>query len=740
MALLPTPFSYQQATGDGSKTDFTFAFEYLLRDHIKVFLDDTEVAQGSAANQWDWIDNTSIKMGTAPTAAQTLTIRRITPEDKQMVPWNDGSYLIAEDLNTSDLQWLFLIQEHHDMLMRIVWGLDPLPGPDLPDDLFTFWNNLARNKDSNKGTANEKAQTIDSVDQLAGDATAPQNGIDAYVMTLGAISSRLDVVVGNGAGYPGAGNVGQQGKLRVDNTVVPNKLFYWDTGSTAWVEIKGVSGTAATVDVGTTTTLDAGQNATVTNSGTTSAAVFDFGIPKGEKGDPGDGVEYKGPIDPTTTAPTGFTNGDFWVSTAAGTAVAEWTGLTVVAVNDRLIWNGNTSQFDRYSQAWIQSDWDETDAAAPAFIQNKPNIGTGFVKLNDGGTQQQMQSKGLAIGLPIGDPQTGFDKLWNFEILPGGTRPQTWFKSQAASGAHDVRIGDDINAASPWIGNNAKGHGIFLNSGDVSIGNELNPPRLTIQSSTKAANVDTAFLLNGGHLGGTPKKAIEFFYDGSAEFQRRVKAGGDFTITETNGSVKLSLNGASEHYEYEFPPAGPANGNNWTLMCDISNNSLKADMRWKQAFTEDSGDVRYLRKNNVPGVSTGQGGGDTMVGQLTLGAADINTGSSIVATARAVPNNTAWSLGATNVWTIAANSTVLFPLDTNASIGPPENQCGIFVLLGDGISWTDTDANRGWRFPGGTVIGGTAGKTAIVPFIVTAQDGLNDVVINLGNPTVCEAQ
>lgn len=51
---------------------------------------------------------------------------------------------------------------------------------------------------------------------------------------------------------------------------------------------KGDPGQAATVTVGDVTTLDAGQDATVTNAGTTSSAVFNFGIPKGPKGDKGD--------------------------------------------------------------------------------------------------------------------------------------------------------------------------------------------------------------------------------------------------------------------------------------------------------------------------------------------------------------------------------------------------------------------------------------------------------------------
>ncbi len=51
---------------------------------------------------------------------------------------------------------------------------------------------------------------------------------------------------------------------------------------------QGAAGEAATITVGTVTTLEAGESATVTNSGTSSAAVFDFGIPRGAKGDTGE--------------------------------------------------------------------------------------------------------------------------------------------------------------------------------------------------------------------------------------------------------------------------------------------------------------------------------------------------------------------------------------------------------------------------------------------------------------------
>ncbi|HUE78390.1 MAG TPA: hypothetical protein VMN38_01990 [Sphingomicrobium sp.] len=49
---------------------------------------------------------------------------------------------------------------------------------------------------------------------------------------------------------------------------------------------QGDPGTSATITIGAVTTLPPGTPATVINSGTASAAVFDFGIPQGKDGDP----------------------------------------------------------------------------------------------------------------------------------------------------------------------------------------------------------------------------------------------------------------------------------------------------------------------------------------------------------------------------------------------------------------------------------------------------------------------
>lgn len=60
-----------------------------------------------------------------------------------------------------------------------------------------------------------------------------------------------------------------------------------DTGPQGPDGTDGADGAAATISVGTTTTGAAGTDADVSNSGTSSAAVFDFVIPEGEQGTQG---------------------------------------------------------------------------------------------------------------------------------------------------------------------------------------------------------------------------------------------------------------------------------------------------------------------------------------------------------------------------------------------------------------------------------------------------------------------
>ena len=60
----------------------------------------------------------------------------------------------------------------------------------------------------------------------------------------------------------------------------------WDTNTGAYVD-SGIDA-SITVSVGTTSTLSPGSNATVTNVGTDTDPILNFGIPQGQTGQPGD--------------------------------------------------------------------------------------------------------------------------------------------------------------------------------------------------------------------------------------------------------------------------------------------------------------------------------------------------------------------------------------------------------------------------------------------------------------------
>lgn len=90
---------------------------------------------------------------------------------------------------------------------------------------------------------------------------------------------------------------------------------------------KGATGAAATIAVGTVTTGAAGSSATVTNAGTSSAAKFNFTIPRGNTGAAG----TRGSRWSTGTAVTG---------TSTTAAVFSGTGIADALVNDMYL---NTS-------------------------------------------------------------------------------------------------------------------------------------------------------------------------------------------------------------------------------------------------------------------------------------------------------------------------------------------------------------------------------------------------------------
>jgi hypothetical protein len=104
-----------------------------------------------------------------------------------------------------------------------------------------------------------------------------------------------------------------------------------DTGET------GATGTAATIAAGTTTTGAAGSSATVTNSGTSAAATFDFTIPRGDTGETG-ATGATGAQGPAATIAVGTTT----TGAAGSSASVTNSGTSSAAVFDFTVPAGAT--------------------------------------------------------------------------------------------------------------------------------------------------------------------------------------------------------------------------------------------------------------------------------------------------------------------------------------------------------------------------------------------------------------
>lgn len=164
---------------------------------------------------------------------------------------------------------------------------------------------------------------------LGGEGAAPAAG--QYLGAAGLVTDIEDAIdIRGGVGETGVHTTGAavNGSYHLIITLSDGATI--DAGY-----VRGATGAAATVSVGTVTTLAAGQPATVTNIGTTSAAVFDFGIPEGAAG-PGGTVTSVG-----VTVPTGLqvtpssitTSGVFafaWGSGYQGYTIAEANKLAAI--------------------------------------------------------------------------------------------------------------------------------------------------------------------------------------------------------------------------------------------------------------------------------------------------------------------------------------------------------------------------------------------------------------------------
>ena len=101
---------------DGTQLLYTFPFSYLRKKFIKVDVLHADNSITSLTYGVDYVVNDlSLTLTNPVKVGEHLIIYRQTTTDK-IITWNDGSMLLASDMNTEDVQKLHLQEEQQDYI------------------------------------------------------------------------------------------------------------------------------------------------------------------------------------------------------------------------------------------------------------------------------------------------------------------------------------------------------------------------------------------------------------------------------------------------------------------------------------------------------------------------------------------------------------------------------------------------------------------------------------------------
>ena len=115
------PYAFDTYSGNGSLTDFNISFPYINEDHVKVYVNYTQVSFTFEPNK------STARLASTPPNGAVVEVRRITPLANVLVDYADGSTLTAGDLDTNNLQHLYIEQELDDIQNKAI-ALSPTTG------------------------------------------------------------------------------------------------------------------------------------------------------------------------------------------------------------------------------------------------------------------------------------------------------------------------------------------------------------------------------------------------------------------------------------------------------------------------------------------------------------------------------------------------------------------------------------------------------------------------------------
>ena len=168
-------------TGDGSTTNYSFTFEYLEQDEVKVTLD------GVATTAFTFANATTLSFTSAPTNGAEIRIYRDTNIDTLKATFFPGSAIKAEDLNDNFTQNNFAVQE----IKANTWDVD-LETIKSNETWVSSDSQIATTAAMDARFQDEATETIESTETWVSD--------DDRVPTTAAVDGRIDTAITNDIG------------------------------------------------------------------------------------------------------------------------------------------------------------------------------------------------------------------------------------------------------------------------------------------------------------------------------------------------------------------------------------------------------------------------------------------------------------------------------------------------------------------------------------------------------------
>ena len=165
-------------TGDGSTTNYSFTFEYLEQDEVKVTLD------GTATTAFTFANATTLSFTSAPANGVEIRIYRDTDTDTLKATFFPGSAVKAEDLNDNFTQNNFAVQE----IKAGTWDTDTETIKS-NETWVSSDSQIATTAALDARFQDEATETIESTETWVSD--------DDRVPTTAAVDGRIDTAITN---------------------------------------------------------------------------------------------------------------------------------------------------------------------------------------------------------------------------------------------------------------------------------------------------------------------------------------------------------------------------------------------------------------------------------------------------------------------------------------------------------------------------------------------------------------